>query len=76
MSQAKATLIVDPTTGQQAEVIKIQPYQAKKTYLCPHCNCEIHPGTGHYVVVPEIDPHFRRHWHKSCLERQPTWRSG
>lgn len=46
-----------------------------KTYLCPGCNQEIPPGTGH-VVAWQDDSFFgaetaldhRRHWHTSCLQ--------
>lgn len=51
------------------EVRRIQPYQAVKTYLCPGCNRDIPPGTGHVVVVPRTAPDLRRHWHKGCWER-------
>ncbi len=47
----------------------MQPYQATKEYLCPGCNQEIRPGTGHLVVVPLAEPGMRRHWHTPCLER-------
>ena len=33
-------------------VRRIQPYEARKTYLCPGCNQDIPPGTGHVVAVP------------------------
>lgn len=52
-----------------AEMHKMQPYQATKEYLCPGCNQEIRPGTGHLVVVPLAEPGMRRHWHTPCLER-------
>jgi len=48
------------------EVRRIQPYQADKTYLCPGCNRDIPPGTGHVVAVPREAPDLRRHWHTSC----------
>jgi hypothetical protein len=44
----------------------VQPYQATKTYLCPGCNRDIPPGTGHVVVVPHDAADLRRHWHRSC----------
>lgn len=53
-----------------AEIRIIQPYQATKTYICPGCNQEIRPGTGHVVVVPLRDTGSRRHWHTSCYERR------
>jgi hypothetical protein len=54
------------------EVRKIQPYQATKAYLCPGCNGEIGPGTGHYVTVPADAPDLRRHWHTPCWDRRPA----
>ena len=44
----------------------VQPYQARKRYLCPGCSAWIEPGTGHVVVVPELAPDLRRHWHHGC----------
>ncbi|HEX9856074.1 MAG TPA: hypothetical protein VGC47_12240 [Acidimicrobiia bacterium] len=44
----------------------IQPYQARKTYLCPGCEKQIEPGVGHLVVVPDLAPDLRRHWHRGC----------
>ena len=52
------------------EVRRVQPYQATKTYVCPGCNQEIRPGTGHVVVVPLDAPDLRRHWHHPCWERE------
>lgn len=48
----------------------IQPYQARKTYVCPGCEAAITPGTGHLVVVPEHAPDLRRHWHRGCWFRE------
>jgi hypothetical protein len=50
------------------EVRRIQPYQARKAYLCPGCNQEIAAGSGHLVVVPLEAPDLRRHWHFACWE--------
>jgi hypothetical protein len=44
----------------------IQPYQASKSYTCPGCAGDIGPGEGHLVVVPELEPELRRHWHRGC----------
>jgi hypothetical protein len=44
----------------------VQPYQARKAYLCPGCELTIEAGTGHVVVVPELTPDLRRHWHRGC----------
>ena len=67
---------LDPETGTMAEIRSIQPYQAVKAYLCPGCNQEIRPGTGHVVVVPLTDPGARRHWHRPCFERHGRQRQG
>jgi hypothetical protein len=64
-----ARLVDDPRSGGLAEIRRIQPFQARKTYLCPGCNNEILPGTGHVVVVPLNDPPARRHWHTPCFSR-------
>ena len=53
-----------------AQIHRIQPYQADKIYICPGCNQEIRPGTGHLVVVPVSDPSSRRHWHSPCWEHR------
>ena len=44
----------------------VQPYAARKRYLCPGCEAWIEPGVGHLVVVPEHEPDLRRHWHRGC----------
>ncbi|HUY29845.1 MAG TPA: hypothetical protein VMV02_02480 [Acidimicrobiales bacterium] len=56
----------DPTTGTSAEVRRVQPYEARKTYRCPGCNQEIAEGVAHVVVVPLGEPGERRHWHQGC----------
>lgn len=69
--------VEDPLSGGPAELRQIQPYAATKPYRCPGCNQEIHPGTGHVVLVPLADPGERRHWHRSCYanrERRPPGR--
>lgn len=50
----------------------VQPFQATKTYLCPGCNRDITPGTGHMVVVPPDAPDLRRHWHRGCWNNRST----
>ena len=57
-------------------VIRIQPYQARKTYLCPGCQQEIPVGLGHLVVVPDEDPDDRRHWHHACWAMRDRRRPG
>ena len=69
-----ARLADDPDGGGLAEVRRIQPYQARKTYVCPGCNQEIRVGTGHVVVVPLNDPPARRHWHTPCFSRTSSTR--
>ncbi len=49
-----------------AHVSVVQPYAARKRYLCPGCDATIEPGVGHLVVVPEHAPDLRRHWHRGC----------
>jgi hypothetical protein len=67
---------VDPLTGSPAEVRRIQPYQARKTYLCPGCMTEVLPGVGHVVVVPLGAADLRRHWHLSCWAHRGRRRPG
>jgi hypothetical protein len=61
----------DPIT-----VRRIQPYEARKTYLCPGCSQEIPPGLGHVVVVPDNHPDDRTHWHHSCWAMRHRRRPG
>lgn len=56
----------DPELFGELQVRFLQPYQAKKTYICPNCGRNIIAGTGHYVVVPVDAPDLRRHWHRGC----------
>jgi hypothetical protein len=58
------------------EVQRVQPYQARKVYLCPGCNQGIAVGTGHLVVVPREAPDLRRHWHHACWAHRDTRRPG
>ncbi|MBT8198182.1 MAG: hypothetical protein KJO84_06735 [Acidimicrobiia bacterium] len=55
-------------------VVPVQPYQARKSYVCPGCESEIAPGTGHVVVIPELAPDLRRHWHRGCWYREQRTR--
>lgn len=66
-----ATLDVDPILVQ-----RVQPYQARKTYLCPGCNQNIPPRLGHLVVVPELHPDDRTHWHHVCWPMRHRRRPG
>ena len=62
----------DPSDTPDAEVRFIQPFQATKTYLCPGCNRDIPPATGHMVVVPPDAPDLRRHWHRGCWNNRAS----
>ena len=55
-----------PSDDDEFDVRFIQPYRATKAYLCPGCNRDIPPGTGHVVAVPREAPDLRRHWHRGC----------
>jgi hypothetical protein len=61
---------------EACEVRRIQPYEATKAYLCPGCNQEIVPGTGHVVAVPREAPDLRRHWHHACWRMRHRRRPG
>lgn len=54
----------------------VQPYQARKRYVCPGCQGTIEKGEGHLVVVPEHTPDLRRHWHRACWHRERRRRNG
>lgn len=47
-------------------VTPVQPYAARKSYVCPGCESEIPAGTYHLVVVPDFEADLRRHWHRGC----------
>jgi hypothetical protein len=67
MGPAHTTSAVSPLSGFDDEVVHpIQPYQARKSYICPGCESIIDPGVGHIVVVPQEAPDLRRHWHRGC----------
>ena len=59
-----------------AIVSAVQPYAARKEYLCPGCDSPIPVGTFHLVVVPETAPDLRRHWHRGCWYRDLRRRLG
>lgn len=54
----------------------VQPYAARKPYLCPGCSHMIDVGVGHLVVVPEDTPDLRRHWHRGCWFKELRSRPG
>lgn len=58
----------DMWDDDEVDVRFLQPYQATKTYLCPGCNRDITPGTGHVVAVPHAAADLRRHWHRGCWQ--------
>ncbi|MFQ5523480.1 MAG: hypothetical protein ACE5F5_07865 [Acidimicrobiia bacterium] len=57
-------------------VTPVQPYQARKEYLCPGCQQTIPSGVFHLVVVPDHDVDLRRHWHQGCWHRELRRRFG
>lgn len=62
--------------GEDDEVRRVQPVDARKVYLCPGCNHDIAIGVGHVVVVPRDAPDLRRHWHRPCYEFRKHRRPG
>ena len=59
--------MIPPPGRLEPEVVNfIQPYQARKEYICPGCDGPIAIGVGHVVVIPEDAPDLRRHWHRGC----------
>jgi hypothetical protein len=62
----------DPEAYGEVDVRFLQPYQANKWYVCPNCNRDIEPGTGHYAIVPKEAPDLRRHWHRGCWDGRKT----
>jgi hypothetical protein len=58
------------------DVRAVQPYQARKAYVCPGCNQDIAVGLGHLVVVPRDAPDLRRHWHRACWAHRENRRPG
>lgn len=62
--------------GLEVEVRRVQPYEARKAYVCPGCNRDIPSGTGHVVAVPHEAPDLRRHWHHGCWTNRARRRPG
>lgn len=60
----------------EVTVNPIQPYQARKEYLCPGCDLNIVPGTYHLVVIPDDAVDLRRHWHQGCWHKEMRRRFG
>jgi hypothetical protein len=67
---------LDPSAADDAEVRRVQPYEATRRYTCPGCNQDIPPGTGHVVAVPPAAPDLRRHWHHGCWAHRHRRRPG
>jgi hypothetical protein len=59
-----------------ADVRKVLPSHARKTYVCPGCQQQINPAVGHVVVVPRQAPDLRRHWHTPCWMMRERRRPG
>ena len=57
-------------------VASVQPYAARKDYICPGCEMTIPPGMFHLVVVPDDEPDLRRHWHHGCWHKEMRRRFG
>lgn len=66
----------DDADADGFEVRSVQPYRARKPYLCPGCNQDIPAGVGHLVAVPRQDPGQRRHWHRPCWAHRDRRRPG
>jgi hypothetical protein len=66
----------DDVLGNDESVNSVQPYQARKSYVCPGCESWIDPGVGHLVVVPIDEPDLRRHWHRGCWFKEQRRRHG
>ena len=64
--------MIEYTATVECEVRRVQPYEALKAYVCPGCNRDIPPRTGHIVAVPVEAPDLRRHWHRGCWDRRLT----
>ena len=63
--------MIPPPGRLEPEIVRpIQPYQARKEYICPRCDGIIEAGVGHLVVIPEDSPDLRRHWHHGCWYKE------
>jgi hypothetical protein len=65
-------MLRDYTAAADCDVRRVQPYEARKAYVCPGCNRDISKGTGHIVAVPTDAPDLRRHWHRGCWDSRMT----
>lgn len=59
---------------EDVDVSPVQPYAARKTYICPGCEGTVPAGTFHLVVVPRYEPDLRRHWHNGCWHKHQRGR--
>ena len=67
---------MDPDDYDRVTVQRVQPYQARKAYVCPGCQQEIAVDLGHLVVIPDLALDDRRHWHHACWEMRYRRRPG
>ena len=56
----------DLWADEAVETRFVQPYEARKDYVCPGCHGTIPVGIGHVVAVPIDAEDLRRHWHRGC----------
>jgi hypothetical protein len=50
--------------------MEVRAVTGDKVYRCPGCDHEIRAGTAHVVVIPDGEPHHRRHWHEHCWRQE------
>ncbi len=63
-------------SDSELSVRKVIGSQATKRYDCPLCNQAIEIGVPHTVVVPEVAPDHRRHFHTPCWTKRAQRRPG
>ena len=68
--------VPDEPAADDDLVRTVQPYEARKAYVCPGCNQRIDVGVGHVVVVPSGAADLRRHWHHACWSFRHRRRPG
>lgn len=65
----RGTTTTESYAGQRWAVRRLTGESSDRTYLCPGCEQDIHPGTPHVVAWPEEGVGGvgdRRHWHTPC----------
>jgi hypothetical protein len=67
---------LDDDGDSDVEIRRVQPYEARRRYVCPGCNGPIEVGVGHVVVVPVSATDLRRHWHAACWDHRVRRRPG